>query len=246
MDYETLRNKIFRSIQERLQEEMDTDDLVAVFKNPEVEFGYMRGITQRMVFNFFPLLAEGKWEIVESKCAFLDSHEAVMHTRGGVVEKPKFYDKEEYLLYKHVYENRKENRSAFEKYNKEYHKNFWADSLLFDGNGTIRFGRNVIISHTSYFHTENISVGEDEVAIILNKKAACSCSKDSDKISGTLFVLRPVAETETERIKVICEYFRSQLIAAYARVLMKHWDDNYILMETGKIVRNGMENLKWS
>ena len=39
---------------------MNTDDLVAVFKNQEVEFGYMRGITQRMVFNFFPLLAEGK------------------------------------------------------------------------------------------------------------------------------------------------------------------------------------------
>jgi DNA gyrase/topoisomerase IV subunit A len=27
------------------------DDLVAVFKNPEVEFGYMRGIPQRMVIN---------------------------------------------------------------------------------------------------------------------------------------------------------------------------------------------------
>lgn len=227
---------------------MDTDDLVSVFKNPEVEFGYIRGITQKMVLNFFPLLAEGKWEIVESKCAYLDWHEAVMHIYGGVVKKPKFYDKEEYLLYKHVYENRKENRSAFEEYNREHHKDFWADSRLFDGNGTIRFGRNVIIPNTNadYSNTENISVDEDEVAIILNKDAACSCSKDSDNIPGTLFVLRPVAETESERIKVICEYFRSRLIAAYARVLMRHWDDNYVLIETGKIVRSGLENLKWS
>jgi hypothetical protein len=49
-------------------------------------------------------------------------------------------------------------------------------------------------------------------------------------------VLKPVAETESERIKVICEYFRSRLIAAYARVLMRHWDDEYILIETRKIV----------
>lgn len=246
MDYETLRNKIFRNVQEHLKKEMNTDDLVAVFKNPEVEFGYIRGITQLMVFNFFPLLAEGKWEIIESKCAFLDSHEAFMHTHGGVVEKPKFYDKEEYLLNKYMFDNRKENPRAYEEYNKKRHKDFWEDSRLFDGNGMIRFGRNVIIpnTNTDYSNTENISVGKDEVAIILNKNAACSCSKDSDNIPGTLFVLRPIAETETERIEIICEYFRSHLINAYSRVLMRRWDDEYINTETEKIVKSGMKNLK--
>ena len=227
-----IRDDAFKMTYDILMEKIGDDELlkvVGVLKDsPYASFGSVKGLRQETVAKLFPLIADGSWCVKE---AYYCSND----TLNVVKPVPSFVDVESYKEWRRLKEKYPKGfdyyeggRQAWDEYNEKY-PDFWGDARMFDGHAEFRFGKIWVAPRivTSYFNAKNHdNIQEDELFLVIYEESeSYSSSNEINTNPGICYVLTPNKESFDERRLAIYKYFKSHIVSAYVRLLMRKHDE---------------------
>ena len=228
--YNKIRDDAFQMTHNVLMEKFGDDDLlkaVDILKNsPYESFGLVKGLRQETVAKLFPLIADGSWRVKEAYYCSNDSFDIVNPVPSFVnVESYKEWRrlKEKYPKGFDFYEG---GRQAWKEYDEKY-PDFWGDARMLDGHAEFRFGKiwlapRIVTAHFNFKNHDNIQ--EDELFLVIYEDS-CSSSNEINTNPGICYVLTPNKESFDERKLEIYKYFKSHIVSAYVRLLMRKHDE---------------------
>ena len=251
--YDKIRNDAFKMTYDVLMEKIGDAELlnvVGILKDsPYESFGLVKGLRQETVAKLFPLIADGSWRVKEAYYCSKD-------TLNVVKPVPSFVDVESYKewirlkeKYPKGFDFYEGGREAWNEYEKKY-PDFWGDARMFDGHAEFRFGKIWCAPEivTSYFKTKNHdNIQEDELFLVIYEESeSYSSSNEINTNPGICYVLTPNKESFDERKLEIYKYFKSHIVSAYVRLLMrkhdeeeaKMWKWELVNMSDGLLVNN--------
>ena len=229
--YNKIRDDAFQMTHNVLMEKFGDDDLLKVADilkdSPYESFGLVKGLRQDTVAKLFPLIADGSWRVKEAYYCSNDSFNIVNPV-------PSFVNVESYKEWKRLKEKYPKGfdfyeggRQAWKEYDEKY-PDFWGDARMLDGHGEFRFGKIWIAPHivTAHFNFKNHdNIQEDELFLVIYED---SCNEFNETINtnpGICYVLTPNKESFDERKLEIYKYFKSHIVSAYVRLLMRKHDE---------------------
>lgn len=228
--YDKIRNDAFHMAYDVLMDKFGDDDLftvVGILKDsPYESFGLVRGLRQETVAKLFPLVADGSWRVKESYYCSNDSFNALKPV-------PSFVDVESYKewirlkeKYPKGFDCYEGGRKAWEEYEKNY-CDFWGDARMLDGHAEFRFGKVWLapdIVTARFGSKSHDKIQEDELFLVIYEDS-CNSFNEINTNPGICYVLTPNKESFDERRIEIYKYFKSHIVSAYARLLMRKHDE---------------------
>ena len=228
--YNKIRDDAFKMTHDVLMEKFGDNDLstvVGILKDsPYESFGLVKGLRQETVAKLFPLVADGSWRVKE---AYYCSND----TLNVVKPVPSFVDVESYKEWRRLKEKYpkgfdyyKDGRQAWKEYDEKY-PDFWGDARMFDGHAEFRFGKIWLAPRivTAHFESKNHeAIKEDELFLVIYEES-CNSSNEINTNPGICYVLTPNKESFDERKLELYKYFKSHIVSAYVRLLMRKHDE---------------------
>ena len=229
--YYKIRDDAFKMTHDALMEKIGDGELLKVVDtlkdSPYDSFGLVKGLKQETVAKFFPLVADGSWLVKEAYYCSNDSFNAVKPV-------PSFVNVESYKEWRRLKEKYpkgfdfyKDGRKAWDEYEEKY-PDFWGDARMFDGHAEFRFGKIWLAPAivTSRFKSEtHEDIKEDELFLVIYENS-CSEFNGINTNPGICYVLTPNKESFDERRLEIYKYFKSHIVSAYVRLLMRKHDED--------------------
>ena len=241
--YDSILNSIFEKTTNRLMSEVDDNKLIEILKSKQIRTGKIIECNQRTIAEFFPLIANHKWEVVYSYYMCDDCYKS--HSQA-----PIFCNTESFLKWEELRKDKERFEKEWRDFDKK-HGDFWEDSRFFDGDADITFGSIDFLNITYVKEQEKYIKRKfkkiDEIAITIYKKENEYDSFGYDKITRrkpkAVFVLSPCEKDEDSRLKIISKMFKHTIISDYARFLMKKQDELYIDKITDDIIKLNNKNI---
>jgi hypothetical protein len=229
--YNKIRDDAFEMTYAVLMEKFGDSDLLTavsiVMDSPYESFGLVKGLRQETVSNLFPLIADGSWRVKEAYYCSNDTLNVVKPVPSFVnVESYKEWRrlKEKYPTGFDCYEG---GRKAWNEYGEKY-PDFWGDARMFDGHAEFRFGKTWIAPRivTAHFESKNHEdIKEDELFLVIYEDSCNEFKKPMNTNPGICYVLTPNKESFDERKLEIYKHFKSHIVSAYVRLLMRKHDE---------------------
>ena len=230
-NHDKIRDDAFKMTYDALMEKIGDAELlkaVDVLKDsPYESFGLVKGLKQETVAKFFPLVADGSWRVKEAYYCSNDSFNAANPV-------PRFVDVESYKewirlkeKYPKGFDYYKDGRKAWDEYEKNY-PDFWGDARMFDGHAEFRFGKiwfapSIVPALFEFKNHEDIK--EDELFLVIYEDSRNEFNEINTN-PGICYVLTPNKESFDERRLEIYKYFKSHIVSAYVRLLMRKHDED--------------------
>ena len=226
--YSEIRDVAFKMAHEEMMSNFSDENLLSAVqllkKEPSTSFGLIKNLTQNTVAELFPLISNGTWVLKESYYCSNKSFSPAYPT-------PRFVDVDSYNefiklkeKYPKGFDFYKGGREALREYDEKY-PDFWGDARMLDGRAEFRFGKTRIAPYMVPAHferKEHPQIQDDELFLIIYESA---CYVNNSTSPGICFVLTPNKETYEERELEIYKKFKSHIIAAYLRLVMKKYDE---------------------
>lgn len=228
--YDKIRDDAFQMTHDVLMEKFGDAELLKVVDvlkdSPYESFGAIRGLRQETVAKLFPLVADGLWRVKE---AYYCSND----TLNVVKPVPSFVEVESYKEWRRLKEKYPKGfdyyeggRQAWNEYDKKY-PDFWGDARMLDGHAEFRFGKIWFAPKivTAHFESENHdNIQEDELFLVIYEES-CRSSNEINTHPGICYILTPNKESFDERKLELYKYFKSHIVSAYVRLLMRKHDE---------------------
>jgi hypothetical protein len=229
--YDKIRDDAFKMTYDALMEKIGDVELlkaVDILKDSPYEtFGLVKGLRQETVAKLFPLVADGSWRVKEAYYCSNDSFNVLKPV-------PSFVNVESYKewirlkeKYPKGFDYYKDGRKAWDEYEKNY-PDFWGDARMFDGHAEFRFGKIWVAPRivTAHFKSEtHEDIKEDELFLVIYEDSCNEFKKPMNTNPGICYVLTPNKESFDERRLEIYKYFKSHIVSAYVRLLMRKRDE---------------------
>ena len=229
--YYKIRDDAFKMTHDALMEKIGDGELLKVVDtlkdSPYDSFGLVKGLKQETVAKFFPLVADGSWLVKEAYYCSNDSFNAVKPV-------PSFVNVESYKewirlkeKYPKGFDCYKDGRKAWDEYEEKY-PDFWGDARMFDGHAEFRFGKIWVAPNivTDFFSSKrHDKIQEDELFLVIYEDS-CNSYDEINTNPGICYVLTPNKESFEERKLEIYKYFKSHIVSAYVRLLMRKHDED--------------------
>ena len=250
--YNKIRDDAFKMTYDVLMEKIGDAELLKIVDvlkdSPYESFGLVKGLRQETVAKLFPLIADGSWCVKE---AYYCSND----TLNVVKPVPSFVDVESYKewirlkeKYPKGFDFYKGGREALHEYHEKY-PDFWGDARMLDGHAEFRFGKiwfaPTIV--TAYFEVKNHEdIKEDELFLIIYDDSFNQFNEPMNTHPGICYVLTPNKDSFDERRLELYKYFKSHIVSAYVRLLMrkrdeeeaKRWRNELIQISNGLMANN--------
>lgn len=240
--YNKIRDDAFKMTYDALMEKFGDNDLLTVVNilkdSPYESFGLVKGLRQDTVAKLFPLIADGSWRVKEAYYCSNSTFDVIKEVPSFVnVESYKEWIrlKEKYPKGFDCYEG---GRQAWNEYEKNY-PDFWGDARMFDGHAEFRFGKIWLAPRivTARFEAENHdNIQEDELFLVIYEDS-CRSSDEINTHPGICYVLTPNKESFDERKLELYKYFKSHIVSAYARLLMRKHDEEEAKMWKWELIK---------
>jgi hypothetical protein len=246
MDFERLRNEVYKHVKTSLNEKITDENLLHLYLNSESGSYAIRNISQDTRSKFYPLIANKEWEVRYSYFSHPDS----MHYNFDN-HAPMFLDVK-------IYQEWMELRKDKERFDKEWrHNRFWkmyGDSEMYDGRANIylhnyHYLPDALDDQKKYQIRKKLKT--DEIAIVFKVYAGrdyamlSEWERDVVHRDGTVFVLAPKAKTIKERQMIVAKYFKNAIIADYADHLMGEYDKKIIETWSQRVLNCSLESKTW-
>lgn len=225
-----IRDDAFQMTHDVLMEKIGDVELLKVVDvlkgSPYESFGLVKWLKQETVAKFFPLVVDGSWRVKEGYYCSNDRFNIVKPV-------PSFVEVESYKEWRRLKEKYPKGfdyyeggRQAWEEYDKKY-PDFWGDARMLDGHAEFRFGKIWAAPRivTAFFDSKNHEdIKEDELFLVIYEES-CSSSNEINTNPGICYVLTPNKDSFDERRLEIYKYFKSHIVSAYVRLLMRKHDE---------------------
>ena len=229
--YDKIRDDAFKMTYDTLMEKTGDAELlkyVDLLKDTPYEtFGLVKGLRQETVAKLFPLVADGSWRVKESYYCSNDTFDVIKKV-------PAFLNVESYKEWRKLKEKYPKGfdyyeggRKAWDEYEKNY-PDFWGNARMLDGHAEFRFGKIWVAPRivTALFESKNHEViKEDELFLVIYEESCNEFKKPMNTNPGICYVLTPNKESFDERKLEIYKYFKSHIVSAYVRLLMRKHDE---------------------
>ena len=240
--YDKIRDDAFKMTYDVLMEKIGDAELLKVVDvlkdSPYESFGLIRGLKQETVAELFPLVADGSWRVKE---AYYCSDKSF----NSVKPVPSFVDVESYKewirlkeRYPKGFDYYEGGREAWEEYEKKYPDYFWGDARMFDGHAEFRFGKILFAPDvvSGCFESKNHEdIKEDELFLVIYDDS-WNGFNEINTHPGICYVLTPNKESFDERRLELYKYFKSHIVSAYVRLLMRKHDEEQAKMWQWELV----------
>jgi len=241
--YNKIRDDAFKMTYDALMEKIGDAELLKVVdalkESPYDSFGLVKGLKQETVAKFFPLVADGSWRVKE---AYYCSND----TLNVVKPVPSFVNVESYKEWRRLKEKYpkgfdyyEDGRKAWDEYEEKY-PDFWGDARMFDGQAEFRFGKIWVAPRivTELFSSKNHEdIKEDELFLVIYE-GSCNLLDELNTNPGICYVLTPNKDSFNERRLEIYKYFKSHIVSAYVRLLMRKRDEDEARKRTWELVHS--------
>ena len=229
--YYKIRHDASQMAHDALMEKFGDDDLlkvVDILKNsPYESFGLVNGLRQETVAKLFPLVADGSWRVKEAYYGSNDSFNILKPV-------PSFVDVESYKewirlkeKYPKGFDFYEGGRQAWDEYDEKY-PDFWGDARMLDGHAEFRFGKTWIapdIVTAPFEAKKHDNIQEDELFLVIYDDSCNGYKVPMNTNPGICYILTPNKKSFDERKLEIYKYFKSHIVSAYVRLLMRKHDE---------------------
>ena len=226
-EYQYIKKEAFNLTYNSLMAHFDENDLLnatlMMKECPYADFGRIMRLKQSEVAEFFPLVVDGSWKVKE---AYYASSELFSFAE----KKPHFVRVESYKEWQRLkkkypkgFDYYEGGSKAWDDYIKNY-PDFWGDARMFDGQAEFRFGKSCVAPRivTSLFEsTAHPNIQDDELLLIIYEDS----HEFNNTNPGVCYVLTPNKDNPKARMIEIYNHFKSHIVSAYVRMLMRKHEE---------------------